>query len=221
MYRFLIITILLAVTNNWSVYCQSELYSFSQDTYRKSEIFNKSIETNDEGIKILDAVLFYVTNEQRIKEGLAPLKYNKYLEKTALLHSEDMVKQGFFDHINHKNKKHKTPEDRAKSVGIQNPYIAENIIDNFVINYSSGTPVYTDGTGKFWYKKESDPITKHTYLSLADKLLDEWMHSPGHRKNILSKDALELGCGVAFYKNNNGMPSVMGTQNFQLYELLK
>lgn len=220
MYRSVIsIGILLLV--GYQVYTQPDLYSFTQDDFRKYDVFNKTVETTDQGVKIMNAVLFYVTNTMRIDAGLSPLKYNKLLEKSAMLHSKDMVRLNFFDHENTKNNKHRTPEDRARSAGIENPYIAENIIDNFVLDYKSGTPVYTDGKGKFWYKKESDPVQIHTYLSLADKMLKEWMNSKGHRKNILSKDAIELGCGVAFYNNSNGMPSIMGTQNFQLYEPVK
>jgi len=200
---------------------QSEYYSYTQKNFRKSDIFNSEIELTDKGVKILNAVLFYMTNENRVKEKQSLLKYHELLEKSSVLQSENMVKYNFFDHNNPKSKKHKTPENRAKAVGIKNPYIAENIIDNFVLDYIAGTAVYTDGKGKFWYKKESDPLKIHTYISLADKLLYEWMHSPGHRKNILSKDALQLGCGVAFYKNKNGMYSLMGTQNFQLYEPIK
>lgn len=221
MYRLIAAVYIFVMIDN-SIMCQSDiLYSFTQDNFRKSEVFNKRIESTDEGIKILDAVIFYVTNEKRTEKGLSVLQYHKLLEESSLLHSGDMVKQGFFDHINPKSKKHKTPEDRAKSVGIKNPFIAENIIENFILDYKSGSAVYTDGRGKFWYKKEDDPIKTLTYLSLADKLLDEWMNSPGHRKNILSKDAVELGCGIAFFNNINNMPSLMGTQNFQLYEPLK
>jgi uncharacterized protein YkwD len=200
---------------------QVDYYSFTQENYRKSEVFNQKIITAYSDVKILDAVIFYVTNEKRIDQGLPALNYHHLLEESAIIHSNNMVKYNFFDHTNPKSKKYRNPEDRASSVGIKNPFIAENIIENFILDYNAGTQVYTDGKGKFWYKIESDPITSHSYLSLADKLLDEWMNSTGHRKNILSKDAIELGCGVAFFKNANGMPSLMGTQNFQLFEPVK
>jgi uncharacterized protein YkwD len=220
MIRLLVALSIISLINNVIV-CQADLYSFTQKNYRESEVFNHRIDPADPNVKILNAVVFYVTNEKRLEEGLPSLNYHYLLEESAQLHSENMAKQGFFDHINPKSRKYKTPEDRAKSVGIKNPFIAENIIENFVLDYQSGLAVYTDGKGKFWYKNEDDPIKPHTYLSLADKLLDEWMNSQGHRKNILSKDAMELGCGVAFFKKDNGMPSLMGTQNFQLFEPLK
>ena len=49
------------------------------------------------------------------------------------------------------------------------------------------------------------------------------MNSPPHKENILSKNNLQLGCGVAIYfdKDFNGMPMVKATQAFQQYEPIK
>jgi uncharacterized protein YkwD len=54
---------------------------------------------------------------------------------------------------------------------------------------------------------------------LGDALLRDWMNSREHKKNILSRDARQLGCGVAFYTNAefNDMPSCMAVQDFQWY----
>jgi uncharacterized protein YkwD len=202
-------------------YSQENLYSLNLDNFRKDSAFNTLIDPKNPDVKILDAAIFYVTNEVRQKHKLTYLEYHKLLEEAAVLHSDNMVSQNFFDHINPKSKKFKTPEDRARYEGIQNPFLAENIIESFVLDYKSGKPVFTDGKGKFWYKKEDSPLSVHTYLSLADKMVEDWMNSPGHRANILSKKAIQLGCGTSFFESKNGMPSVMGTQDFQLYEPVK
>jgi uncharacterized protein YkwD len=39
------------------------------------------------------------------------------------------------------------------------------------------------------------------------------MHSDGHRRNILDKDLIYLGCG-AYYYVDNGMPAFKCVQNF-------
>jgi uncharacterized protein YkwD len=164
--------------------------------------------------------LFYLTNEIRQKKGLSVLEYNPLLEESATIHSESMVKHHYFSHENHKSRSLRTPDDRAKSVGITNPHMAENIIEGFVLEYKAGISVYPGGPGIFRLKPEDDPIEAHTYLSLGEVLLDDWMNSPNHRHNILVPQALELGCGTAFYSNKdfNYMPTVIATQNFQLYE---
>jgi uncharacterized protein YkwD len=202
-------------------YCQENYYSYNLDNFRKAPVFNELINTQSPDVKILDAIIFYITNEVRNKHHLTFLEYHHLLEESALLHSGNMVEQKFFDHINPKSRKYKTPEDRARYVGIQNPFLAENIIESFVLDYKSGKPVFTDGKGKFWYKIEDQPLAAHTYLSLAERMVSDWMDSPGHKANILAKKAIQLGCGTSFFGNKNGMPSVMGTQNFQLYEPVK
>jgi uncharacterized protein YkwD len=134
-----------------------------------------------------------------------------------------MVRYNFFDHVDKHSKKLRLPNDRAKSVGITNPYLAENIVEGFLLRYKAGEPVYRGGPGIFRYKPDEEPIKPHTYLSLGELLLEMWMNSPPHKENILSEKALELGCGTAFFarKDFYEMPAVYATQNFQFYETVQ
>ena len=43
------------------------------------------------------------------------------------------------------------------------------------------------------------------------------MNSPGHRQNVLSTSAVELGCGASFFWQN-GFPAFKAVQNFQFFE---
>ena len=48
-------------------------------------------------------------------------------------------------------------------------------------------------------------------------MVDSWMHSPGHKANILSKNYTYLGVGVAIKKSPYGaddLPTVFATQLF-------
>ena len=40
-------------------------------------------------------------------------------------------------------------------------------------------------------------------LSVAE-VMDTWMHSPGHRRNILDRDFRELGVGLALGRSGDG-----------------
>ncbi len=192
-------------------------------TFRKDAGFNQSIDFDHVDIARIDAAVFFVTNEQRVKHRLSPVSYLPDLEAMAVMHSEDMYKKDFFSHENPYEKRKRTPEDRAKIAGILNPFIAENIAQVFGLQYTSDTDVTIRGPGKFSYKPSGDLIPPHTYLSFADMLVNEWMNSPGHRKNILSKDAVQLGCGVYLYRDKkfNDMPTFKATQNFQFYAAAK
>ena len=215
--------LLFGLSSIWSGKNEDGYYSYTLDNFRDVEAFNETVDISNPDYPRLNAIIFYLTNEVRNKKKLPLLQYEEKLEECATLHSNSMVKYGFFDHINPKSKKMRNPNDRARFVGILNPYLAENIMETFVLQYKAGEPVFTGGTGVFRYKKDGDPIKPHTYLSLGEALLEGWMNSSHHKENILSKNALQLGCGTAFYLNKdfNDMPTVIATQNFQLYEAVR
>lgn len=195
---------------------------YAVESYRDHPEINKIIDFNSIDYSLLNAAVFFRTNEIRQQNGLGALEYNIALEKAAVIHSDDMVQYNFFSHTNTKNVSRKMPDDRAKLAGITNPYIAENIANNFAIQYKAGSKVQIvdGGAGVFKYPNEDKPILAHTYLSFAVSVVDQWMNSDGHKANILSKDALELGVGTTFFKDKlfNNIPKFMAVQNFQFFE---
>lgn len=114
-----------------------------------------------------EAILRY-TNEQRARSGLAPLQLQPNLSAAALAHSQEMLKLGYFSHTS-PTAGRRTPMDRLRQVGISPSYVAENIFQ------CSGYPL--------------DQIAKLT--------VDNWMQSPGHRRNILDSRATHMGAGLA------------------------
>ncbi len=198
---------------------QSDYLSLTYRNFRSYPLFNDTLNIDSIDIPLLDAVIYYVTNEIRVEHKLSTLPYSPQLEATARMHSKDMAEKKFFSHINKFDKKKRDPNARARLNGVWNPFLAENIAETFCLRYQPNKEVYTPGPGKFSYKPQGELIRPHTYLSLAETLLTMWMNSPDHRKNILSPDAVQLGCGVYMFldKKFNEMPTVMATQNFQWY----
>jgi uncharacterized protein YkwD len=149
------------------------------------------------------------------------LSFALELERSAFLHAKSMVEQNFFAHENPYDETRKTPELRGRLAGIKNPLVAENIATHFGIKYEAGAPVYPiDRTlGTFSYSGEGALIPNHTYLSFAEAIVKQWLDSPGHRRNLLSKDARQLGCGAYFYRDPDfhNMPNFKAVQNFQLF----
>lgn len=208
----------------WSVGFAQPLYtSLNHSNYRNYEPFSDTIDINNFDAARINACVFFATNEIRAKKNLSILSYHTALEKSSTLHSEDMVNLNFFSHTNNKIKKHREPNDRAKIVGIENPHLAENIIEGFILKYNSGDAVVADSPGVFLYPESNKKLIYHSYITLTDKLLELWMGSKGHRANILSENGVELGCGTILYFMNdfNEMPAVKATQNFQWYEKVK
>jgi len=174
----------------------------TDETFRDFKLFKKSINLKKIDYKLLDAAVFFVSNEARIEFGLSELTFQPNLETLAWNHSVSMAKKNFFDHYNKKDKKRYDPQKRAKLAGISNPVISENI-------------------------SAVGGLTFGSYIELADHLVQGWLDSPPHRKSLLSKDAVQLGCGTYFYdglwqknkavyKQGNGF--WLATQNFQLNE---
>lgn len=68
--------------------------------------------------------VFALTNAQRQKNGLKPLKWDKSLALLAEIHCEDMIERGFFDHVNPDGE---TPFDRMREYDIEYWTAGENI----------------------------------------------------------------------------------------------
>lgn len=187
---------------------------------RSNELYQKPIDFENIDYELINAVIFHLTNEIRIKHHLRVLEYAVQLENSAMMHAQDMVKEKFFSHINPYHRNKKTPNDRALLCEIANPMLAENIIEGYGLQYKSFETVYLRGKGKFSTAPDGELLPPHTYLSFGESLLTGWMNSRDHRKNILSSEAVQLGCGVAYYIDNdfNDMPSFKAVQNFQWYK---
>jgi uncharacterized protein YkwD len=168
--------------------------SYSTSNFRTNNLFLKKIDPENVDYRLLNAAVFFCTNEQRLKYKRKELQHVVELENAAYLHSKQMGELSFFSHENAFDEKLRVADDRGKICGIQNPKMAENIV-----YFSSNEP------------------SKLTYLELADKLIAMWKSSKLHWENILSNEAIELGCGV-FVVISGDEKSFYGTQNFQFFD---
>ena len=165
-------------------------YKYNVSTFQDLEIIHQLIDKNDIDYELFKAAIFYCTNIQRIKYGKKPFIHSILLERAAQDHSKSMVVNNFYSHTSPVRGK-ESMADRLISVGISRfGSKAENIFNKF----------------------ESNP----TYWSFAVSLVQGWMESSGHRRNILSDKYNYLGCGVYYYKNLEFEDYfwVKSTQNF-------
>lgn len=113
-------------------------------------------------------------NAVRRAHGLRPLRLNRHLRAAAVFHSRDMGHRGYFEHDSISG----TPFWRR--------------IERFYP--SRGFNAWTVGENLLW---GSD-----TYG--AAFAVREWMNSPPHRENILSRSWREVGIGAAFFARAPG-----------------
>jgi uncharacterized protein YkwD len=113
-------------------------------------------------------------NVVRRRHGLRPLRLNSRLRAAAVFHSRDMGRRGYFEHDSISG----TPFWRR--------------IERFYP--SRGFRSWTVGENLFW--------ASETYG--AAFAVREWMQSPPHRQNILSRDWREVGIGAVYFANAGG-----------------
>ncbi len=122
------------------------------------------------------AATLCLVNQQRALHGLPRLHAQAALTAAAAAHSRDMVVRGYFDHVSPSGV---GPLSRIRRAGYVHPGGAFAIAENIAA--------------------AGGPATPAVVVSL-------WMHSPGHRANILSPAYRDTGIGVA-----TGMPVRVGS----------
>ena len=71
-----------------------------------------------------------------------------------------------------------------------------------------------DEPGQFSLTPYGPPIPPHTYASFARDLVESWMNSPSHRRNLLTSKARYLGCGCALQIEEAGLAMLFCAQVF-------
>lgn len=134
--------------------------------------------------------LLQSVNAERAKYGITPLRYNKKLEAAGQAFAHDMWKRGYFSHF--------TPEgesfvDRIRAAKYMEPNEDECSCINtqFSLVSESAPADKCTCTPRF---SVGENIAKGQFT--VKQVMDEWMNSPGHRKNILQPQYTEVGFGL-------------------------
>lgn len=186
-----------SVWNN-SFYSKYNVRKFESIPKLRSRIDLKNID-----YPLLHAAIFYETNKKREQMNLPPLKFSQALEKAAIHHSRDMVKMNFYSHTSPVPGR-ETPQKRMAAVGIQGGATGENLNIGFGIAYEGGRPVFVtakDNQNYFSYDQGGSFLPPQTYRSLSISIVEKWMNSPGHRRNILEPNFVFQGIGAVHYKD--------------------
>ncbi len=194
--------------------------NFDYTNFTTYSYFADTINPDNFDFALLNAAVFYETNRQRVKHGRKPLKHHPKLEVSAQGHSKDMVALNFYSHTSRVPGK-TSVSNRVKKAGLNGEYVGENIYDHYILNFDGKSYCPPSQCGYFKYAGTGKIIFTHTYYTLAKKLVDGWMNSPGHRTNILNSNYTHMGMGnYAYYKGAgiDKIPNVKSTQNFARIE---
>ena len=121
-------------------------------------------------VEMLEQQTFDLVNLERTNRGLGPLTIDPTMRQVARAHSQSMVTNGFFEHVDPVN--NTDPLQRINAAGVTFTLLAENI----ALANNGGPP---------------------TVNSTPPTAVSGWMASNGHRKNILNGAFGRTGMGVA------------------------
>ncbi len=190
------------------------------DSFFNTEAAKQVIDVEKPNYALLNAAVFFATNEARAKKNLPMYQYNESLEKAAAAHSDAMRAERFFSHTNKADKDNRTPEQRIANQGGDFKATGENILEM--------PPFKTGANGEYEVKRNDDgtyaflqangkPLKVLSYGDFGRAAVKLWMKSPEHKANILNKQFAFLGCGASIEEDPfkfKSLPMVLVTQNF-------
>jgi uncharacterized protein YkwD len=186
--------------------------------FEELEAAHEAIDLSSVDYPLMAEAIFHETNERRTREHLPPLGHLVELGQAACVHAEAMVRQDFFAHRNPNDPGNETPLERVRGQGLDVGFVAENIGQAFALRYRQGEPVYTRNEGgRTLFSREpgGEPLGVRSYAELAGALLDSWMASEGHRRNILAAEPVDFGAGCELGRDDRlGMPMFWCVQLF-------
>jgi uncharacterized protein YkwD len=193
------------------------LFDMSAEAFFAFKNSENPIDTTDLNSCLLSAALFHEANQRRLLDGKSRLEHDSRLDEAALMHARSMAQNNYLSHTNPIDPQRRTPLQRVRQTGLEPRMLAENIGNHFSIQYEEGTriyPVRKDGEQGFATRPGGPLIPEHTYRSFAGAMLDQWMNSPGHRKNILAQAPEFSGAGCAPGQSDSGLKKLYCVQLF-------
>ena len=173
---------------------------------------NKHVGEGKLDSKDIEVWVFEFTNEEREKEGLEPFQHDAAISDIARSHSEHMAEASVFGH----SIGGQDANDRAADAGYECRAHREDGSYTYGLgeNIALRGRVYLwRGRGSRWWPEEYEVDSR----AMARVLVERWMNSPGHRQNILGRQARRIGVGVAVaeeVKFGYINETVYATQNF-------
>ncbi len=165
---------------------------------------------------LLETTIIQLTNEARNTLGLPACYLNVRLRTAARRHSAEMAAKHYFSHTS-PAKENRDLSDRVEKAGVvmENIVMGENIGVDYFLKIAD-VPFYRRKImGKTVYinAENGSTIKNYTYSEFSRHMVNEWMNSPGHRKNILNREFKWIGIG-AVAGTYQGFPAVYITQVF-------
>ncbi|MEL6593967.1 MAG: CAP domain-containing protein, partial [Bacteroidota bacterium] len=140
------------------------------------------------------------------------------LQQMALYHTRAMAHYHFMGHYNEYVREMRTPAQRAWHFKAN--FQSENV-GRFLLYQIADDQIYfaefQNGKSHFFRDEKLTPLPPHTYWSFAEAVVQAWLDSPSHRRNLLNPDYHTMGCAVSMSPGEQipyQIPAAYATQNF-------
>ncbi|MXQ08286.1 hypothetical protein GQ651_10565 [Alphaproteobacteria bacterium GH1-50] len=163
---------------------------------------------------LLEAAIRVEVNYHRCRVGLSELgDAGNGLARQAHAHSKWMAKTGQLAHKSTVAGR-ATLMQRIKKSGVRFRTGSENI--GMVHRYQVDNRRFRiiDANSCAFVSTKGEPLPAHSYATLARHIVTLWMESPGHRKNILDRNAKAVSSAIAFEPKADFCGRFWITQNF-------
>jgi hypothetical protein len=158
---------------NADTYLKDKVYTeYSAKQFAESKEAQRLFDENSFDLHLMNACLWYATNETRTAKKGKAFKYNGQLRDAATLFANEMVVKKFYNHIHPSNKEFKTPGDRMGLFGVTNVAMAENI-----------------------HRFPVSKLDNKSYIQVSRDIVEDFYKSSGHRVNMMNTLYNSLGCG--------------------------
>ncbi len=136
---------------------------------------NELVDPLNYDFDLMNAACFFAVNKYRASKGIATLKFEPRMRDAASIHTDQMIRRNFFDHINQADATIRFPNNRTELNGFSGERIAENLARIYI---TMDKPM--------------------TYIQIADKAVKELSRSKEHNMHMIDSNLTLLGCALLF-----------------------
>lgn len=154
-------------------------------------------------VVLLENMIHAFVNQERQRAGLRPLEWSFGLQQIARGHSRDMAMRHFFSHTDPEGRKF---VNRYRRAGFN----CATRTGLFTLSRGGENLAWNTPYRSIVRRKGKTVITWKTEEQIAAAVVQVWMTSPSHRRNILTRHFRREGIGVAIGADGK----VLTTQNF-------
>lgn len=175
--------------------------------------FGKTISTTRPDQAVFDRALLAWANYERCRKGLRELVANPGLRKAAGTHSAWMARTGRLSHTSTVAGQQKL-KGRLRSNGVSFRTGAENIAQWERFQFPTGQFRVLNAARCRYATQAGRAIPPHSYGSLAQAVVQGWMGSSGHRRNLLNRRITSAGGGLAVDRAGGHCGRIFVTQDY-------